>query len=87
MGDSQAQYGYHTRKNESDGTEIAIRNNRHSNRHVLDSDQEDLRYYGFAYSKARSGFLTQQIKSTTIQQLDSEKYENDSKDDFHQSSN
>lgn len=34
------------------------------------------------YSKARSGFNTGKIKSTTTQQLDSQKYENDSKEDF-----
>ena len=41
-----------------------------------------MRHYGFSYSKARSGFNTQKVRSTTTQQLDSEKYENDSNDDF-----
>ncbi len=77
-----SQMGFHLRKNESDGTSQAIRTNRNNNRQLIDSDQADLRHYGFSYSKARSGFNTQKVKSTTTQQLDSDKYENDSKDDF-----
>jgi hypothetical protein len=41
-----------------------------------------LRHYGFSYTKARSGFNTQKVTSTTIKQLDSQKYEDDSEDDF-----
>lgn len=80
--DDNPQLGFHTRKNESDGTIQIIRTNRNNNPQLIDSDQSDLRHYGFSYSKARSGFNTQKVKSTTIQQLDSDKYENDSKDDF-----
>ena len=76
------QLGFHSRKNEADGTTKVIQSDRYNNRQSIDSDPEDLRHYGFAYSKARSGFNTQKVKSTTIQQLDSEKYENDSTDDF-----
>lgn len=74
--------GFHVRKNESDGTTQIIRTNRNNSPQLIDSDLSDLRHYGFSYSKARSGFNTQKVKSTTTQQLDSEKYENDSKDDF-----
>ena len=74
--------GFHVRKNESDGTTQTIRTNRNNSPQLIDSDLSDLRHYGFSYSKARSGFNTQKVKSTTTQQLDSEKYENDSKDDF-----
>lgn len=74
--------GFHVRKNESDGTTQTIRTNRNNSPRLIDSDLSDLRHYGFSYSKARSGFNTQKVKSTTTQQLDSEKYENDSKDDF-----
>ena len=76
------QFGFHSRKNESDGTSQTIRSNRNNNPQLIDSDRADLRHYGFSYSKARSGFNTQKVKSTTIQQLDSDKYENDAKDDF-----
>lgn len=42
----------------------------------------DIRHYGFAYSKARSGFRTNKVRSTTTQQLDQSKYDNDETDDF-----
>ena len=74
--------GFHVRKNESDGTTQTIRTNRNNSPQLIDSDLSDLRHYGFSYSKARSGFNTQKVRSTTTQQLDSEKYENDSNDDF-----
>ena len=74
--------GFHFRRNEANGDTQVIRSNRYNNPQSIDSDLFDLRHYGFSYSKARSGFNTKEIKSTTIQQLDSEKYENDSNDDF-----
>lgn len=80
--DANPQFGFHVRKNEPDGTTQTILTNRNNNRQFIDSDLSDLRHYGFSYSKARSGFNTQKVKSTTTQQLDSEKYENDSNDDF-----
>ncbi len=80
--DADPQYGFHSRKNESDGTTKRIISNQNANRNTIDSDQSDLRHYGVSYSKARSGFNTQKVKSTTTKQLDSEKYENDSNDDF-----
>lgn len=80
--DRNSKFGFHFRKNESDGTTQTIHSNRNNNFQSIDSDLEDLRHYGFSYSKARSGFNTQKVKSVTIQQLDSEKYENDSHDDF-----
>lgn len=80
--DDNPELGFHSRKNESDGTTQVIRTNRNNRPQLIDSDLADLRHYGFSYSKARSGFNTQKVKSTTIQQLDSGKYENDSKDDF-----
>lgn len=79
--DDFPEFGFHSRRNEVDGTTQVIRSNR-NNPKLIESDLADLRHYGFSYSKARSGFNTQKVKSTTIQQLDSEKYENDTKDDF-----
>ena len=80
--DENTQTRHHVRKNELDKTTKIIRTNRYNNPQLIDSDHSDLRHYGFSYSKARSGFNTQKVKFTTIQQLDSEKYENDSTDDF-----
>ena len=80
--DDNPQLGFHFRKNEIDGTTEMIRTNRNNSPQSIESDQADIRHYGFSYSKARSGFNTQKVRSTTTQQLDSEKYENDSQDDF-----
>lgn len=77
-----ASLGFHHRIGETDDTEKRIMTNRHSGRNSLDADLEDIRYYGVAYSKARSGFKTTKVKATTTQQLDSEKYSDDSNDDF-----
>lgn len=80
--DDNPQLGFHFRKKEIDGTTEMIRTNRNNSPQSIESDQADIRHYGFSYSKARSGFNTQKVRSTTTQQLDSEKYENDSQDDF-----
>ena len=74
--------GFHFRKNDVDGTTTRVRSNRNNSPETIKTDRADLRYYGFSYSKARSGFNTKKVISTTIQQLDSNKYEDDSKDDF-----
>lgn len=74
--------GFHKRKKESDGTVVSVFTNGSTDFEKLKSDLEDLRYYGCAYSKARSGFSTKAVKSTTTSQLDDSKYESDSSDDF-----
>jgi len=74
--------GFHNRKKESDGTLTSVITNGSTNFEKLKSDLEDIRYYGCAYSKARSGFSTKAVKSTTTSQLDDSKYESDSSDDF-----
>ena len=80
--DSGAKYGFHSRKKVGESNSIIINTNSNNNRNILENDLEDLRYYGFAYSKARSGFNTKKVVSTTTSQLDSNKYEIDSNDDF-----
>lgn len=74
--------GFHNRKKESDGTVVSVITNGSTNFEKLQSDSEDIRHYGCAYSKARSGFSTKAVKSTTTSQLDDSKYESDSSDDF-----
>lgn len=74
--------GFHNRKKESDGTEVSVITNGSTDFEKLKSDIEDIRHYGCAYSKARSGFSTKAVKSTTTSQLDNSKYESDSSDDF-----
>lgn len=74
--------GFHIRKKESDGTEISVIANRTTNFEQIQNNSEDIRHYGCAYSKARSGFSTKAVKSTTTSQLDDSKYESDSSEDF-----
>ena len=80
--EKDSDFGFHHRKNLTDGTEIYIHSNKNNSPDSISSDMQDIRHYGFAYSKARSGFKTNKIISSTTQQLDQVIYENDEKDDF-----
>ena len=76
-----AQYGFHERRDISDENTITITTGKgHSPEKILD-DKDDIRCYGIQYSRAKSGFKTQPIKSTTTEQLDYDKYYNDENDD------
>lgn len=76
------QYGYHMRTNDNTGEKKVIRSGRRIHEESIGNDVEDIRHYGCAYSKARSGFPTQAVKSSTTQQLDAQKYEADDINDF-----
>ena len=80
--ESNAHFGFHYRKRLKDNVKVGIYSNKNSNFDEIANDSEDIRHYGIVYSKARSGFKTNIIKSTTTQQLDHDKYDNDEKDDF-----
>lgn len=68
--------------NSSSGQIEKIRADRNHNPNLVDSNIKDIRHYGFVLSKARADYKTQQITSTTTNDLDVEKYNNDSNDDF-----
>lgn len=80
--DVNAKLGFHSRKKDDDSSTTIVNTNAHNNMNILENDIEDLRYYGFAYSKARSGFSTKKVVYTTTSQLDSNKYEMDLSDDY-----
>lgn len=80
--EKDSDFGFHHRKKLTDGTESYIHSNKSNSPNSISSDMLDIRHYGFAYSKARSGFKTNKIQSTTTQQLDQSKYDNDETDDF-----
>ena len=80
--ESDAGFGFHNRKKILDNTEEYIQSNKNNNPKSIEADIYDIRHYGFSYSKARSGFNTNKVMSTTTQQLDINKYENDNHDDF-----
>jgi len=77
-----AQLGFHMRKDENGGHSQHIQTNRNNNAADIKSDKMDIRHYGCVFSKARSGFRTNKVTSTTTLQLDSDQYDDDSKDDF-----
>ena len=80
--DKYAPYGFHTRTNTQKGKVETVQTGRGRNEAHINEDEKDLRHYGFAYSKARSGFNTQQVLAVTTQQVDREKYEPDVQEDF-----
>ncbi len=80
--EKDSDFGFHHRKKLTDGTESYIHSNKNNSPNSISSDMLDIRHYGFAYSKARSGFRTNKVRSTTTQQLDQSKYDNDETDDF-----
>ncbi|WP_429103894.1 AAA family ATPase [Aeromonas hydrophila] len=61
---------------------IRVREDRNNNRAKMDSNRDDLRYYGCVYSKARADYKTRKITTTTTKSLDTEKYDIDGSDDF-----
>ena len=74
--------GFHKRYSAISGETKRIKSNYNNNVETINEDVEDIRHYGVSYSKARSGFKTNIIKSSTTEQIDANKYNNDEKDDF-----
>lgn len=80
--ETNAHYGFHERTNLMDSSSVHIHSSKAQNVESIKTDLFDIRHYGFAYSKARSGFNTKKVTSTTTQQLDQKIYENDDIEDF-----
>lgn len=80
--DRNAIHGFHKRIVVGTGEEMIVNSGRGNNEASINGDLLDLRHYGFAYSKARSGFKTDQVKSSTTLQIDNEKYEPDTQENF-----
>lgn len=79
---NDGKYGYHIRKDMNTGDVSYINSGLHNNEEQIIKDVLDLRHYGFAYSRARSGFKTEQVKSVTTEQIDDGKYEPDNQESF-----
>lgn len=73
--------GFHNRTKVSDGSVVSVIAGK-SNIQKIKEDPLDIRHYGCAYSRARSGFNTKPVKSSTTQQLDANSYDDDDSDDF-----
>lgn len=79
--DTNVSIGFHKRTKEGENVSATISGHR-GDLNKIKEDILDIRHYGCAYSKARSGFNTKPVKSTTTQQLDADSYDNDDSDDF-----
>ena len=77
-----AQHGFHIRFFNGNSQGETVRTSIGINEDIFEKDSKDIRFYGCSYSKARSGFNTQPVKSVTTQQVDVEKYEPDNQDNF-----
>lgn len=82
LSENNKRFGFHKRTCNTDGSTNDILSNRNNNMDSINNDIFDIRHYGCSYSKARSGFTTDKVKSVTTSQLDSNKYENDSNENF-----
>ena len=80
--DDEGNSGFHYRKDLISGEEERIHRNSSNSRDVLEKDAKDIRSYGVLYSKARSGFKTNQVKGSSTQQIDNNKYFVDESDDY-----
>lgn len=67
---------------DSTGKITEVNTDKNNNAQLIESNNLDLRHSGFVLSKARADYKTQQITSTTTKDLDIDKYDNDSNDDF-----
>lgn len=76
------EFGFHSRIKESTGEQTQIRRGMSNDIAGIEQDIYDIRHYGCAYSKSRSGFNAQDIKTITTSELDKDKYEKDIRNDF-----
>ncbi|MCI1735273.1 MAG: ATP-binding protein [Bacilli bacterium] len=75
-------YGFHIRKNLANGHQDEIQSNENNNHDSMMNDANDIRSYGFSYSRAKTGFNTRKITATSTSQLDEKKVDDNNVDDF-----
>jgi predicted ATPase len=80
-GQDNSKFGFHVIE-DSVGGITQIHTNKNNNFKAIEETPKDIRHYGCVFSKARSDFKTEVIKSTTAKELDSEKYAKDNEDNF-----
>ena len=67
---------------DQNGAVHQVHSDKGNNFSLVQSSLHDLRKFGCVFSKARADYKTEKISSTTTKQLDSDKYDSDSEDDF-----
>lgn len=80
-GQDDSKLGFHIIE-DSVGGITHIYTNKNNNFKAIEENLKDMRHYGCIFSKARSDFKTEAIRSTTTKELDSEKYAKDNEDNF-----
>lgn len=76
-------HGFHLRqKIGSDESPKRVNSGSGSNLNSIDSDLDDIRHYGCIYSKAKSGFNTDKVTSTSNSKLDTDKYDDDNLNNY-----
>ena len=80
--EQDASLGFHVRQELPTGNVQKVRRNNNNNRQEIEKDNADIRKGGVVFSTARSGFKTSQVKGTSTQQIDADKYNIDNNDDF-----
>ena len=79
--DLNAELGFHKRTKNGEDVSTLVCGHKNDIKKIKENIL-DIRHYGCAYSKARSGFNTSPVKSTTTKQLDADSYDNDDSNDF-----
>ncbi len=59
-----------------------IETNKNNNKAGIEADLNDIRHYGCTFSRAKSGFSTQAVRSSATSQLNEAKYDVDEKNDY-----
>lgn len=75
-------YGYHDRINLTRNTKRRIFSDGQNDTDSILEDTEDIRFYGVAYTRAKTGFNTGRINSTTTERLDQKNRDIDLQDDY-----
>ena len=76
------EFGFHSRLNLKTGNREEVLSGYSNSPEKIKADTFDLRHYGFSYSKARVGFKSSPVKTSSTLQVDKDKYEPDEDDDF-----
>ncbi|MET3536442.1 AAA family ATPase [Chryseobacterium limigenitum] len=74
--------GYHSRIDVEQGSVSYVYSNKSNRPHEIQENNLDIRHYGCVFSKARADYHTGKIQSTTFQDLDTQKYDNDKDENF-----
>lgn len=73
---------FHKRMDLTAGTEEEIRRDNAYSPDIMQTDKKDMRFYAFAFSKARADFKTDIISNVSTKTLDAEIHDDDNEDNY-----